>query len=373
MDKANSTKANRVFGIDLARGTAALMLASVHTVWIYAAADAQETSVGIAVHTIGQATCAFLITMGFSFIITKHQSINYALKRAFLIFIAGYILNTFKFIIPIVTFGTMPESFIKAYGWHYPLNNDQLLYLFLTGDILQMAGISFAIAGLIRKFIKNKYLILILALCAIGLYTQVKGYRPGITGIDYLCDLLWGSQWNVYFPVFPWISNILIGMFMGMIYQSSKETSGEGGLYKGTLILGPASLIVGAALCYYDWEYHFNNFFHSGPGGMLLAVGTSLCFFYFYAKILTKPLQNKAWFRNAMLYLSSRVTSIYFIQWTIICWGMGIFGYQTLGLDKLLILMPTMTCLTLVVDYVLLKATQNIKLSNNYHQAEIRS
>lgn len=364
----NTTTANdsgRLFGIDLARGTAAFFLVSVHTLWMYASTDVQFNSgLGSAVHTMGQATCAFLMTMGFSFAVTKHQSLGYALKRAVLIMMAGYLLNTLKFVVPIKVFGTMPENFINAYGWESPLGFDQLRYLVLTGDILQMAGISFAIVGLIRHYITNKHIILFLTFASIGFYQIVRGYRPGIDGLDYICDLLWGTEWNVYFPVFPWIANILIGLYIGMVYNENKDTHGEETMYRQIAIIGPIALIIGGALCYYDWDFHFGDFFHSGPGGSLLAVGVILCFFYIYSKIITKPLHDKLWFRKAMYYLSSRVTTIYIIQWVLVCWGMGIFGYQTLSISQVLALMPVMTALTFALDYGLLKLVQTFSASN---------
>ncbi len=357
MNTPINSSQQRVFDIDLARGTAALMLAAVHTLWMYAASDVQyESGFGSVVHTIGQATGAFLMTMGFSFIVTRHQSLGYALKRAALLLIAGYALNFFKFIVPIKLFGTMPESFIDAYGWESPLSSSQLIYLVQTGDILQMAGISFAIVGLVRHFTSSKWTYLLLGLLSIAIYTLVKGYRPGIGGIDYLFDLMVGTQWNVYFPVFPWISNIFIGMFLGRYFLDAN--AGEKGLYRAILMIGPATLAIGAGLCSYDWEYHFNDFFHAGPGGALLAVGASLCFFYLYSRVLTRPLHHKAWFRRCALYLSSRVTTIYFIQWTLIFWGMGVVGYHTLSTIEVLLMMPVMTALTLLVDYLLLKTTQ---------------
>jgi len=46
------------------------------------------------------------------------------------------------FLVPIAVFGTMPEAFIAAYGWSSPLGAAELGSLVLTGDILQMAGVS---------------------------------------------------------------------------------------------------------------------------------------------------------------------------------------------------------------------------------------
>ncbi|MBV1873636.1 MAG: DUF1624 domain-containing protein [Gammaproteobacteria bacterium] len=343
-------KQDRVFSIDLARGGAAFFLVAVHTLWMYGSADVQFSSgFGRVAHTLGQATAFFLLTMGFSIVVTPHQSLRYSFKRALFILSSGYLLNTLKFIVPITVFGTMPEEFIAAYGWQSPLNIGQLRYLFLTGDILQMTGISFAIIGLVRHFIKDKYTVLMLAFLIIGIYPFIKGFRPGIYGVDYLCDLLWGDQWNVYFPVFPWISNIFVGMFMGMYFQDKQE--GEVGLYKSMLLVGIPCLIVGGGLCYYDWKTHFNDFFHPGHGGALLALGASLCGFYIFGRTISVTLSGKEKFRRIILYLSSRVTSIYIVQWTLVCWGMGIVGYQTLNMEELLILIPLMMVLTLLLDY----------------------
>src|SRR5690606_14464278 len=98
----------------------------------------------------------------------------------------------------------------------------------------------------------------------------VRGYGPGIPVLDYLCDLLWGTHWNVYFPVLPWISNILAGMYIGMTYQ---ETRQEMTLYNTALKLGLVCLIVGGLLSAQDWQYHFNDFFHPRPAGALFALG----------------------------------------------------------------------------------------------------
>ena len=108
-------KQERVFSIDMARGGAAFFLVAVHTLWMYGSVDVQSgSSFGQIAHTLGQATAFFLLTMGFSIVVTPHQSLQYTFKRALYIIAAGYLLNTLKFIIPISVFGTMPEAFIAA-------------------------------------------------------------------------------------------------------------------------------------------------------------------------------------------------------------------------------------------------------------------
>lgn len=340
----------RVFAIDIVRGSAAFFLASVHVIWMYGNKELQYESVfGAVVHTAGQATSVFLIAMGFSLMVTRHQAIAYVMRRALIILCAGYMLNTLKFIVPISLFGSMPESFVEAYGWTSPLNKDQLLYLFLTGDIFQLAGISFIIAGIVRRYIRNQYLLLGCAILSICLYPFLKGYQPKVQGLDYIANLMWGETFNVYFPVLPWISNIFVGMFLGRYYLN--QDSVESSVFRGAGLVGLPALILGGTLCYRDWDFHFNDFFHPGPGGAFLVLGASLCTLYLYGKILTKYLHRYNNFRRIVTYLSTRVTSIYIIQWTIICWGMGIFGYHTLNFQEIILLLPLVTALTLLVDY----------------------
>ncbi len=349
----------RVEIIDFARGTAAFLLVIVHSLWMYGTVETQfDAALGSSIHVVGQMTAAFLICMGFSFVITRHSSISYGIKRALIILAAGYILNTLKFIVPISVFGTMPENFIEAYGWSSPLDSSQLWYLFRTGDILQFAGIAFLMITFVRHYIQNKWTLLVLALAAILFAEIVRGYRPGITGLDYMADLLWGDQWNVYFPVFPWISNILVGMFMGKVFLERDRD--ERAVYDMSLKLGVGLMAVGVPLVLYDWDLFFRNFFHTGVGGAIYLIGINLFVYWCLSWMVFKPLRNKPWFMNGMVYLSKRVTTIYIIQWTLVCWLMGIIGYQTLNSGQLLMLFPFMVAATLLLDHLLKKVTDHL-------------
>ena len=145
---------------------------------------------------------------------------------------------------------------------------------------------------------------------------------------------------------------------MGMYFQDKQK--GEAGLYESMLLVGLPCLTVGGGLCYYDWETQFNDFFHPGHGGAMLALGASLCGFYLFGKTISATLSGNEKFRRAILYLSSRVTTIYIVQWTLVCWGMGIIGYQSLGTSQLVLLIPIMISLTLAVDYGVLRFSRLI-------------
>ncbi|MDY6942940.1 MAG: heparan-alpha-glucosaminide N-acetyltransferase domain-containing protein [Pseudomonadota bacterium] len=355
-----SSPSARVFAIDMARGAAVLFMIAVHTLWMFGTREAQvESGFGQWVHIAGQGACAFLITMGFSFMVVRDRSLGRALRRGVVILLVAYGLNTLKFIVPIYVFGTMPEAFIEAYGWRSPLTLNQALYLVATGDILPMAGISFVLIGLVRHWVSNKYGVLALAFVAVGFSALVRGTRIGHPVADYCLDLLWGTEWNVYFPVFPWIANILVGMFLGMHYLEKGRD--EQALFRAAGILGPILLIGGGAITLTDWAYHFNDFFHTGPGGAVYLIGAGLCVFYLGARFVATPFRDRQWFRVSLTYLSAHVTTLYVVQWTLICWFMGLIGYQTLGVWQVVGMMPVMVVATLGVEWMLRRAVGQLR------------
>jgi uncharacterized membrane protein len=87
---------------------------------------------------------------------------------------------------------------------------------------------------------------LLIALVIIAVSKELSGFRFNIFGIDYLCDLLFSNQFNVYFPVFPWSAFILIGMFLGRWFKEIKENQSV--FFKKLALLGIGFLGVGGYL-----------------------------------------------------------------------------------------------------------------------------
>ncbi len=341
-----TTKNNRIRAIDLARGISVLMVIIVHTLWIYGDIRTQsETWLGTAIHFIGKGTPMFLIAMGVSFTLSRNQSIMLSIKRAGYIFAMGYGMNFLKFIVPILV-GTMPDSFIEAYGWKAPATLQNMIYMLGTGDILQLAGVSLLFMGVIQKIAVNKYIPLGIALFIAMITKEVHGFRLGITGVDYVLDLLWGAKWNVYFAVFPWFSFILIGMFFGKWYQEQERQLPF--IFKKMGIAGVLLMCIGGGACYYNFEYHFGDYFHLGPGGTLYLAGFNLVLLWLAYMVVSRVKENPVF--RFLYYCSKRVTTLYVIQWVLICWGMGVLGYQQFSSIGVLLLIPFYMLLTLAVQ-----------------------
>ena len=349
----------RIAAIDLARGVSVLMLVVIHTLWMYGNVYTQESTwLGHLIHFIGKGTPMFLIAMGISFTLSRNQSIKLSIKRGLILLGLGYLTNFLKFVVPVLI-GIMPENFIAAYGWTAPPSFNNMVYMVLTGDILQLAGVSLLFMGIINKYAFHRFVPLVIALVIMMVSQELRGIHVGIAGLDYVLDLLWGQGWNVYFALFPWFSFILIGMSMGLWFNEKGRDLSF--IFTRMLWVGIAFAIIGGSACAYDFTYHFGDYFHLGPGGALYLAGFNLILYWGAHKLVTYAKPNQ--FFEFLFYSSKRVTMLYIIQWVIVCWGIGIFGYQQLGTTGVLVLIPVLTAVTYLVQAQLEKIFHIIKLT----------
>ena len=345
----------RLKTIDLARGASVFIMIIVHTLWMYATTALQsESAFGTVVHILGKGTASFLVAMGLSMALSRRQTPLLLIKRGLQLLLLAYLMNAAKFWLPIEVFNTMPEAFINAYGWQSPLSAGQLQFMVLTGDILQLAGVSLVLFGALNIARWKTPWIACLAM-AIALVSQfVRGQQFALS--PYISDLFFANNYQVYFPVFPWISAILTGYVLGRLYINSKHNAAY--LYSVCAKLGAALLIVGTAWLIADFKGQFGNFFHLNGGGIIYLIGLNLfglaVIEYVFANKFNGPITR------ALLYASKHVTALYIIQWVLICWLMGVFGYHTQSLWPTLCLMVLMSLLTFAVHKVYLQAKQTI-------------
>lgn len=351
----------RVREIDFGRGIAVFLMVFVHTLWMYADTSTQyESLFGHIIHTLGKGTSAFLVLMGMSLIIAPSSLAN-NIKRAFILLLLGYLMNTLKFIVPILVFGSMPDSFIEAYGWSRPLETWQYLYLVSTGDILQLAGISLLLIAFVQRYLDHTYVYLGLGLLIMLFSQMVRGISLEPWGLQYIGRLFFSEHYQVYFPVFPWMSFILFGMFMGKLFINMQDRLEL--FYHYVLIAALSLMAIGFTLAYANYDYHIANFFHHGPGGTVYLMGVTLLLYWAIYRIVNKLKAGRL--LRGLQYLSKNVTSLYIIQWTLICWGMGIIGFQTLNAWQTLAMMPVMLALTLLSQMAIDRLRLGIKETRN--------
>lgn len=340
-----SLRKNRVEVVDVARGLSVIVMIMVHTLWMYGSQATQtEALIGDLLHLLGKGTAAFLVLMGFSMALSSKNTSFGLIVRGTVLLAIAYALNFLKFIVPIVVFKTMPESFIQAYQWQSPLNSEQYVYLLLTGDILQMAGLSLILLGVMNKFLTNNVMVVALAVFIVSFSGELRGTAFGITSLDYIASLFWSDNYQVYFPVFPWMACILFGRLFGNLFLQWQHD--QRNTFKVMAITGAGLMVCGVSLMLIDMEYHFNNFFHLGPGGALYLIGINgvgIWLLYHLVNILPN---NKI--SQLLCWCSKRVTSLYVLQWVLICWGMGLFGFQKMLQGQLSLMLTAVVLWTLL-------------------------
>jgi hypothetical protein len=146
----------------------------------------------------------------------------------------------------------------------------------------------------------------------------------------------------------------LFGLLFGRLYEKWNRNIDK--TFRIMAISGASLMMLGLSLMSYNFSYHFNNFFHLGAGGALYLIGINGVGLWLIHKLL--PRLNLIGMRNLLRWCSKRVTSLYIIQWTLICWGMGIIGFQTLNTHALLLSLPVTLSSTLLIQYGLDKFTQ---------------
>lgn len=312
-------KQKRVRAVDFVRGFSVLMMIPVHVMMLFASIETWENTItGSFVQLLERGSPIFLIVMGISFAFSRNANKNGILKKALFIIGLGYVLNFLRFIVPVLFFGGFSENFINASGLQLS-NPSKMLNYFLKGDMFQLVGISLFLIGLMFKFLtKNKYVLVALALVIMWLSKVVSGIQLGIPVVDYILNLIWGNNFDVYFPLFPWMSFILMGLYLGLSYKENKENADKS-LFRPMLYLGIAFLVIGKLLCNYNYEYHFGDYYHLGPGGSMGLMGIMLVLFWIYYQI-ERVLPKDNYISTLFFYCSKNVTSFYIFQWILIYW-----------------------------------------------------
>ncbi|PIF46994.1 uncharacterized protein DUF1624 [Chryseobacterium sp. 52] len=343
-------KSKRIAALDLIKGMSVIGMIIIHTLLIYANVKSQsDTVIGSFIVFLGRGTSIFLICMGITFMTSSHQSLKSSIQRGGLLLLAAFFMNFMKFIIPAVL-GFAPDHFIQKYGWHGPIEQ-QYMYLVMLGDILQLAGISLLFVGFIREYVKNKYGILAIGLLIALVSREVSGINIDYPVVNYISDLFFSNDYPayIYFPVFPWMSFIIIGMFFGKWFLELNHDSKK--LFRNMLYVGLVFIAIGAPLVFLYGEYNYNGFYHMGPGGVIYFAGWTLFFLWAIFRITSNIKENGL--IRILKYCSKNLTSMYMIQWILISWGKGIFGYRQNGIGSVLMLILLYIILTFSVQTLL--------------------
>ena len=351
---------NRLLSIDMARGLAVFFMIAVHTLMTFGTEEVNDSLFGEIVGFLGGPPAApvFMTLMGFSFLYSKKSDFRLKLFRGFKIFLLGYVLNLARGVLPFIL-ATYSKSELIATTELRELNAYELFFMI---DILQFAGIALILMAIIQRFSLNKYVILAIAVSIALISPLFWGIKTNIPIFDFVLDIIWGDheipliENRVAFPLLPWLTFPLLGMFLGDIIKNSAKRQIA---FKQVGIVGLVVLLAGLILSATNFDYHFNDYYHSRQGAMIFMCGFVMLWVYI-CKIMTDYVPTNYVF-NLIYDWSKFVTNIYFIQWVLICWSIGLFGIQSSSYATVIALIILFTVISHFLSFLLSKMKKNKK------------
>ena len=355
---------SRLLSIDLARGLAVFFMIAVHTLEVFATQEVKNSVFGQIIEFLGGPPAApvFMTLMGFSFIYSSKSELEPKLMRGFKIFLSGYTLNILRGVVPFMVSTYLKTDVSKT----LPLEKINEFTILTIVDILQFAGIALMIMALIQEFKINKYIILLAALVICLISPFLWGFKFNLPVIDQFLELFWGDEPikfsfidnKISFPVFPWLSFPLMGMFLGETIKNSKD---QGLSFKYFGIIGIIVMVIGLVISFTNPDYHFNDYYHSRQGGMIFMCGLVVFWLYLTKLILDKVPMNKLF--ELLFTWSNGVTNIYFVQWIIIIWSIAFFGINQNS---------TFTVILLILGFTLISHFTNELMIRNQNKNKVK-
>lgn len=337
----------RIQTLDLARGFTVLIMPSIHVTMLYSTSQVQQSWLGdiLAFIAEGPGAQLFMLLMGVGIILSSRNSLQYILQRTFYLWVAAYGLNFLKFLVPL-WLGWMPQNLIHELQLHG--YSGTASFFLSIGDILHFAGIAYPIVFLVSRLKHYPYWALFFALLIMLCSPLLWDVKTGIGAIDYALKLAGGHPPQAFFPVFPWLVYPLAGLAAGYWLKEHSITF----VMKAAAWIGLSFMLL-SCLFPPAQQQAWLPFYRAMPADTLFHLGFVLLWI---ATIhwLTRKARGNVLF-DLLVFCSKNITSIYLIQWILICWGLGLAGYGRLGFSATLLSMFVITIVTLLLTKTIAK------------------
>jgi len=335
----------RIHSLDLARGFTLLCMPAVHTFLLFGA-PATLTSLPattLALIAEGPGAQLFMLLMGVYIATGKHPTFPTMTTRSFRIAALGTTLNAARFL-PLYFLGWLPTTMLPLFtsaGPHW-------LSMLLMGDILHFAALALPLLWMIRSFPAYPRIALTLAVLTAITAPLLWDAHSDHPFINYLLQLFTGKPPAVYFPLFPWLTYPLLGLFTGYhLKKSPHKTFLRGGWY-GLLATGIALLLT------HTWlDIDPDGFYRTTALRTLFHAGIVYVTLYCW-HLLSLYIPPNLFFL-LLAWLSRHITLVYVIQWLLISWSLPLFGYAQLGLAATITVALLMTLLTILLTHTICK------------------
>jgi hypothetical protein len=323
----------RDLSLDLARGFTVLCIPAIHSVMVYAHPSVYTSLLGLPLWVIAEGPGAqlFMTLMGMGIAFKSPQPWTTIVRRSLLLLLAGYALNICKFVLPL-TLGALPmavqrELQLEA-GWK------GMLQALLIGDILHFAALAFFVVSVVRKLPDYWFWSTVLA----GIAIMIAPFcwdKPHLS-------LLGGQPPQTFFPFFPWIVYPLLGITIGTCWQRDATVYASRCGWMGAVFI-----TFGVLIATVFEEQSAAGFYRTLPGQTLWHIGVVLITLFIWKRMATNMRHNH--FFTLLQFCSRHITTLYCVQWILICWLLPLIGYQTLGTTASFFICGYTTAITLCI------------------------
>ena len=332
----------RIQTLDIARGFTVLMIAPIHTVMLYSNKDVQQSVLGVVFDAIAEGPGAqlFMLLMGLGFVFSRATTAITVFKRALYLLILAYLLNFLKFIVPLL-FGWMPENLLAEFQLHN--NTETIRFFFLLGDILHFAALAYPFLFIVYRLKHFQYWALLFSLAIILTAPLFWDLKTGNPLADYFLQLLGGHPPYAFFPMFPWLVYPVTGLSLGYFLKHSET----GIIFKTTGWIGIVLLLISFCFPVTPSQNEWLPFYRTAPSDTIFHLGFVLAWLALIHLLTLKLALKKVW--QLFEFCSRNITSIYVIQWIIICWLLPFVGYHVAGFNATLFWIGITTLATLLI------------------------
>jgi len=264
----------------------------------------------------------FMTLMGFLLILSNGFKAKHVFIKALTILLIGFAVNLIRVPLPQLIGNRLG---ITEYG---DLFGNAIYHLTMI-DIYSFAG--YALLTIIPlTFFRLPYPIYFvfsgLAMMAASFGEEILDWLP--LDLEFIFSYLFiGEPRNVYFPIFPWIAYLFLGIGLGLFYLKY----GRNLLYKLLAVSGPVFLGIGYTIfkSHYDFDKGFSmlhDFYqHDYTVGIYL-LGMAMLLIFLAEVFLPKLPQ---WLKNHLAFTSRNIMKFYFFSWVYTGWFVTLRGYNS--------------------------------------------
>ena len=305
--------------LDLLRGLCIMLMVFINFFDEIAKVSILKAQSGLYIDLLvtSMAPNVFITVMGFLLVMSERYKAKPIVEKAIKLLLLGYVINLMR--VP------APQLIGNLLGiTHYEDLPRQAIYHLSLIDIYSFVGYALLLVWpltYVRLSYWSYFVLGILSFAAASFGQELLGLLPGYIKMGGAYIFV-GEPKNVYFPIFPWIAYLWLGIGLGGFYLKH----GRQVFYKMIARIGLLCVGIGYPIFRLNFTETFsmlNNFYkHDYTVGVLL-VGITLlalvvaekCFYRFPRFI-----------KGNLIFTSRHIVKMYFLSWVFTGWFVTLHG-----------------------------------------------